>query len=124
MNAQIDVRSVLADFGAKSPLDLRVADSTIIHPGSTDTVQIEVTNLMQVWALDATHPTILVLRPRYPVQSFGEIHFYPSRAQALRPALPAANPRPSLVQRRMRVAMRHLRVSPPPTHHACRPPHG
>ena len=83
----VDVRSVLADFGAKSPLDLRVADSTIIHPGSTDTVQIEVTNLMQVWALDATHPTILVLRPRYPVQSFGEIHFYPSRAPALRPAL-------------------------------------
>lgn len=83
----VDVRSVLADFGAKSPLDLRIADSTIIHPGSTDTVQVEVTNLMQLWALDATHPTVLVLRPRYPVQSFGEIHFYPSRAAAFRPAL-------------------------------------
>ena len=83
----VEARTVLADFGAKSPLDPRSADSTTIHPGVTDTVQIEVTNLLQIWSLDATHPTVLVIRPRYQAQSYGEIHFYPSRAPALRPAL-------------------------------------
>src|SRR2546430_12083202 len=36
-------RTVLADFGGKSPIDARVGDTTVIHVGATDTVKIEVT---------------------------------------------------------------------------------
>jgi hypothetical protein len=83
----IEARTVFADFGGKSPVDLRLGDTTIIHIGSTDTVKIEVTNLLQVWAADSTHPTVLVLRPEREAQFFGEIRFYPSVAAAFRPTL-------------------------------------
>jgi hypothetical protein len=83
----IEARTVFADFGAKSPIDLRLGDTTVIHVGATDTVKIEVTNLMQLWAGDSTHPTVLVLRPEREAQFFGEIRFYPSVATAFRPTL-------------------------------------
>jgi hypothetical protein len=83
----VEVRSVLADFGAKSPIDPRLGDTTVIHPGATDTLAVEVTNLLQLWAADSTLPTTLMLRARAEVQSFGEVRFYPSIAQAFRPAL-------------------------------------
>ncbi len=83
----IEARTVFADFGGKSPIDLRLGDTTVIHIGSTDTVQIEVTNLLQLWAADSTHPTVLVLRPENEAQFLGEIRFYPSVAAAFRPTL-------------------------------------
>ena len=85
----IEARSVFADFGAKSPIDPRLVDTTVIHPDSTGTVKIEVTNLLQAWAADSTHPTVLVLRPEREAQVFGEIRFYPSvaSATAVRPTL-------------------------------------
>ena len=84
----IEARTVFADFGGKSPIDLRLGDTTVIHPGATDTVvKIEVTNLLQLWAADSTHPTVLVLRAQAEAQFLGEIRFYPSVAAALRPTL-------------------------------------
>ncbi len=83
----IEARNVLADFGAKSPIDLLLGDSTMIHPGATDTVKIEVTNLLQQWAADSTRPTLLLLRPEREAQTLGEIRFYPSVATAFRPTL-------------------------------------
>jgi len=83
----IEARNVLADFGAKSPIDLLLGDSAMIHPGATDTVKIEVTNLLQQWAADSTRPTVLLLRPEREAQTFGEIRFYPSVATAFRPTL-------------------------------------
>ena len=83
----IEARTVFADFGGKSPVDLRFGDTTVIHVGSTDTVKIEVTNLLQIWAADSTRPTVLVLRPEREAQEFGEIRFYPSVAAAFRPTL-------------------------------------
>lgn len=83
----IEARTVFADFGAKSPIDLRLGDTTVIRVGATDTVQIEVTNLLQLWAADSTHPTVLVLRATAEAQFFGEIRFYPSVAPAFRPTL-------------------------------------
>jgi len=83
----IEARNVLADFGAKSPIDLLLGDSAMIHPGATDTVKIEVTNLLQQWAVDSTRPTVLLLRPEREAQTFGEIRFYPSVASAFRPTL-------------------------------------
>ena len=82
----MEARTVLADFGRKSPIDARLDDPIVIHPGSTDTIKIEVTNMLQLWAADTTHPTVFLLRPQAEAQYFGEIHFYPSKA-ALRPTL-------------------------------------
>ena len=83
----IEARTVFADFGAKSPIDPRLGDTTVIHPDSTRTVKIEVTNLLQLWAADSTHPTVLVVRPQAEAQFFGEIRLYPSVAPAFRPTL-------------------------------------
>src|SRR5207247_8840521 len=81
----IEARTVFADFGGKSPIDPRLGDTTVIHVGSTDTVKIEVTNLLQLWAADSTHPTVLVLRPQLEAQFPGAIRFYPSIDPALHP---------------------------------------
>jgi hypothetical protein len=83
----MEARTVLADFGAKSPFDARLSDTTVVHTGVSDTVAIEVTNLLQLWAADSTHPTTLVLRARDEAQSFAEARFYPSTATAFRPTL-------------------------------------
>jgi len=82
----MEVRTVLADFGPKSPIDSRLDNPIVIHPGATDTVKIEVTNMLQLWAADTTHPTVFLLRPQAEAQYFGEIRFFPSKA-ALRPTL-------------------------------------
>ena len=83
----MEARTVLADFGRKSPIDSRLDDPIVIHPGATDTVKIEVTNMLQLWAADTTHPTVFLLRPQAEAQYFGEIRFYPSKAAAFRPTL-------------------------------------
>jgi len=84
----MEARTVLADFGRKSPIDARLDDPIVIHPGATDTIKIEVTNMLQLWAADTTHPTVILLRPQAEAQYFGEIRFYPSKAAlALRPTL-------------------------------------
>jgi len=83
----MEARTVLADFGRKSPIDPRLDDPIVIHPGATDTVKIEVTNMLQLWAADSTHPTVFLLRPQAEAQYLGEIRFYPSAALAFRPTL-------------------------------------
>ena len=85
----VEVHAVLVDLGAKSPIaiDVTHTDSTMIHIGTTDTVQVEVTNVLQAWAADSTQPTTFVLAARDEAQSFAEIRFYPTIAAAFRPAL-------------------------------------
>lgn len=85
----VEVHAVLVDLGAKSPIaiDLTHTDSTMIHIGATDTIQVEVTNVLQAWAADSTQPTTFVLRARDEAQSFAEIRFYPTLAAAFRPSL-------------------------------------
>jgi hypothetical protein len=84
----VEAYTVAADFGAKSPLDVRHRpDTALIRIGAADTVRIEVTNLLQFWAADTLAPTALVLRPREEGATLAEIRFYPSAAAAYRPAL-------------------------------------
>jgi len=83
----MEARTVLADFGAKSPFDARLSDTTVIHPGVSDTIAVEVTNLLQLWAADSTRPTTIMLRAVAEAQSFAEARFYPSVAQGFRPFL-------------------------------------
>src|SRR5207237_741097 len=60
----MEARTVLADFGRKSPIDARLDDPIVIHPGATDTIKIEVTSMLQLWAADTTHPTVFPVRSR------------------------------------------------------------
>jgi hypothetical protein len=82
------VRAVLADLGAKSPLALDPSGLAVVHTGSTDTVRIDMTNLVRGWTLvDTTVATAFFLGQLPEATSFTEIRFYSSRAPAFRPAL-------------------------------------
>jgi hypothetical protein len=86
----VEAHTVLADFGAKSPIavDVTRTDTALIRMGATDdTVRIEVTNLLQFWAADTLAPTALMLRARNEAGSPAEVRFYPSTAAAYRPSL-------------------------------------
>jgi hypothetical protein len=86
----VEAYTLRADFGAKSPLflDQRLRpDTALIRIEATDTVRIEVTNLVQIWASDTLVPTAIVLRSREEGANLAEIRFYPSAAAAYRPAL-------------------------------------
>lgn len=85
----VEAHTILADFGAKSPfaVDVTRTDTTMIRIGVTDTVRIEVTNLLQFWATDTLVPTALMLRAQDEAASPAEIRFYPSVAAAYAPAL-------------------------------------
>ncbi|HEX4628647.1 MAG TPA: hypothetical protein VH137_07640, partial [Gemmatimonadales bacterium] len=85
----VEAHTVLADFGAKSPIavDLTRVDTTVIHIGATDTTRIEITNLLQFWQSDTTQVTSLVLTAKPEAADLAEIRFYPSRAAAFRPAI-------------------------------------
>ena len=80
---------VLGDLGAKSPINTgsAVSDSAVVHPGSTDTVRVELTGMVRAWALDTAAITTFVLLQRPEAASYTEARFYSSRAPAFRPAL-------------------------------------
>lgn len=82
-------RPVLTDLGGKSPLGTNTADfaRVVIHPGSTDTVRIEITNMVRTWVADTTRPRAFFLGQVPEATSFTEIRFYSSRTPAFRPAL-------------------------------------
>ena len=82
-------RALLTDVGAKSPLNPNstLFAGTVIHIGSSDTVRVELTNLVRAWSLDTTLVTSFVLVQTPEAASYTEIRFYSSRAPALRPAL-------------------------------------
>jgi hypothetical protein len=86
----LEARSVLADVGAKSPvntLPLRVAVDTL-EPGST-TISLEAVRLVELW-LGSARPSavVLALTPALEGASFTEPVFYSTRA-----ADPAVRPR-------------------------------
>lgn len=78
---------VTTDVGAKSPLTLGFTGLAMIHPQTTDTVRMELTDLVRSWALDTTLTTAFMLGQVPEAASYTEIRFYSSRAPAFRPAL-------------------------------------
>jgi len=82
-------RPVLTDLGAKSPLGTTgsLFGSTVIHIGSPDTVNIELTNLVRAWSLDTSMVTAFALGHVPEATSYTEIRFYSSRTPAFRPGL-------------------------------------
>lgn len=81
--------AVEADFGAKSPLagDPNRVGTATVRIGSTDTVRVELTQLLRLWAQDTLAATAVMLRQQSEGGSFAEIRFHPSANAAFRPAL-------------------------------------
>ena len=80
-------RPILTDLGAKSPLSGLPGGSVIVHPESSDSVRIELTDLVRAWAVDTGLATAFFLIQQPEAMSFSEIRFHSSLAPAFRPAL-------------------------------------
>jgi hypothetical protein len=78
---------VIADFGAKSPLDTAHVDVTWVSIAPIDTVRIDVTNVVGLWATDSVRPTTLVLRAVPEGGEFPELRLHSSVDFAQRPRL-------------------------------------
>jgi hypothetical protein len=88
---RIRARAVLADLGAKSPVESQLAGADTVEAGAGGTVDIEVVRLMQrLWLGTSTRPTALILSlaPELEAASFSQPIFYSTRA-----ADPAVRPR-------------------------------
>ena len=86
----IVARQVTTDLGAKSPLSNDAAGSVVIHPGVSDTVRLEITDMVRAWVLlDTLSTTAFMLSqlPQAEATSFTEARFYSSLTPAFRPAL-------------------------------------
>jgi hypothetical protein len=80
---RLHARAVLADLGAKSPVESRVVAADTLEPGHSGTVELEVVHLMQqVWLRQTTGPAALVvsLAPELESASFSQPVFYSTRA--------------------------------------------
>jgi hypothetical protein len=78
---------VIADFGAKSPLNILHTDTTWIRITPIDTVRIEVTRVLGLWATDSLQPTTLVLRAVPEGAEFPELRLHRSVDFSQRPVL-------------------------------------
>lgn len=80
-------QAVIADLGDKSALDPIHVDTTHIYIGPLDTVRVEVTNLMRLWAADTLATTAIVLRQEPEGADFAELRLFSSATAAYRPRL-------------------------------------
>ena len=78
---------VISDFGAKSPIGTKNTDTTWIAIAPIDTVRIDVTSVLALWATDSLQSTTLVLRQVPEGAVFPEIRWHSSANVALRPRL-------------------------------------
>lgn len=78
---------VIADFGAKSPLNNVFTDTTRIYIAPTDTIRLSVTNVMISWTLNTASPTTLFLQQVPEGANFAELRFHSSLDVPYRPRL-------------------------------------
>lgn len=80
-------RSVVADLGAKSPLNPNPAFQSVkkVPLNSADTVRIEMTDLVRAWAQDTSAATAFILGQVPEGSSFAQMRFYSTRAPAFKP---------------------------------------
>ena len=88
------VHPAAVDLGAKSSIlrdPFLAPDSAVIHVGFTDTVRIEITNILRRWQADTSLPRSLVLHQGsdFPFEgvTLAEARFFSSRAALRRPTL-------------------------------------
>jgi len=91
---RVVAQRIAADLGAKSPLagptfagDGSYFGATYVHPGSLDSVKVDITDMLRRWQADTAAPTAVFLRVDPEGGVLGEIRFAPSGHAALRPAL-------------------------------------
>jgi hypothetical protein len=89
-SASLDTRGVFSDLGAKSPR-ISSAEALIVKerlfPGSSDTLFIEVTPVVRLWATDPAPPAALFLALDPEAGSFALAQFGSSRTADARPTL-------------------------------------
>ncbi|HEX6644388.1 MAG TPA: hypothetical protein VF037_06915, partial [Gemmatimonadales bacterium] len=89
-SASMDIRGVFSDLGAKSP---RISSSNALIvlerlvPGFADTVSVEVTPIVRLWATDPAPPSALFLALTPEASSFTLAQFGSSRTPLARPTL-------------------------------------
>jgi hypothetical protein len=83
----VAAHAVVTDFGAKSPLDPVHVDTTVVHIGVTDTVHINVTNILRLWVANSQAPNTMVLRQVPEGAFFAEGRYYSSRDPSRMPLL-------------------------------------
>jgi hypothetical protein len=86
---KIVARQVTTDLGAKSPMSTTdPAGSVIIHTGASDTVRIEISDMVRGWVIaDTLATTAFILGQSPEATSFTEVRFFSSLTPAFRPAL-------------------------------------
>jgi hypothetical protein len=87
---QLAVDGVSADFGPKSPLLLTVDSLRVTEPvgvGSTDTIVVDMTQLMATWQADTSIVRTLVLRLDDEGGTIGELRLGSSKTPGLYPAM-------------------------------------
>jgi hypothetical protein len=87
---RLSADGVSADFGPKSPLlltvdSLRITEAVAV--GSTDTIIVDMTQLMATWQLDSTIVRTLVLRVGNEGGTIGELRLGSSKTPGLYPAI-------------------------------------
>jgi len=94
---RVVAQRIVADLGAKSPLagpsfpgDASFFGATYVHPGASDTIRVDITDMLRRWQADTGAPTAVFLRVDPEGGVPGEIRFAPSRHSTLRPALQVA----------------------------------
>lgn len=89
-SASLDTRGVFSDLGAKSPR-ISSADALIVKerllPGSSDSLFVEVTPVVRLWATDPAPPAALFLALDPEAGSFTLAQFGSSRTPGARPTL-------------------------------------
>jgi hypothetical protein len=77
-----------ADFGPKSPFDENQAGGSVrIAVGGTDTVRLDVTNIMRPWRGDTLLPRVVMLRAVREGATLGELRFFSADSSAAAPSL-------------------------------------
>jgi hypothetical protein len=79
----LQILAVVGDLGAKSPLtgDSAFIRSLILPPVQTDTVQLEVTRIVQLWQSARTRPQSVFLRLLPEAATFARAVFYSTRSR-------------------------------------------
>lgn len=83
----LDVRPILKDFGPKSPLSTALLGTQLLTLGSSDSVKVEVVNLIRSWQTSAGLPPVLVLALFPEAGSFTRVTFGSTRTPGFVPVL-------------------------------------
>lgn len=83
----VEARNILADFGAKSAISTTRLSQTVILDGQSDTLRLEVVNLMRAWQGTTPVPTAILLSMNPEASSFVRATFGSTRTPGHQPRL-------------------------------------